>query len=540
MKSIFSVVFFLFVFSLSAQIKTTFPVSLLLVPEKTNFEKTSTYSDVMSFLNAIKQLSPYISLHTIGKSTSGMDIPMAVLANPMISKAEQAKASGKPVVYIQANIHAGEVEGKEVAMMLMRDILLGDKMDLLKNQIIIFVPIYNVDGNDKMEKGLRASQENSPLETGTRENGQGLDLNRDGVKMEALETKGMISNVLNLWDPQLTVDLHTTNGTWHGYSLTWAPGYLSSGETGPYNYLNEVMLPLITKKAKEKYDLNLGPFGDFSTREGWPLKNFYTYNHHPRYIINQIGLRNRMSILSESFAHERFYQRIHSTYHFVYEILNHCNNHSEEIIRINKQAEWSAIEKVKNQAGTLKKGVRFKMVPTDKPLQNFRTYDYENFLKEDGTTTLLRTGKIAYYDNITYYAAFKDTVSALIPRGYIIPAGLDTVVDILRQQGVKITTLEKNQRFSGESFFIEKWNKSPRKFEGHNMASVEGTFNAREMLAKKGDFVVDMAQPLANLIFYMLEPQSDDGLLNWNFFDFILKSANVPFAPVDYPVFKYF
>ena len=540
MKSILSVVFFLFIFSLSAQIKTTFPVSLLLVPEKSNFEKTSTYADVMSFLNAIKQLSPYISLHSIGKSTSGLDIPMAVLANPMIANADQAKASGKPVVYIQANIHAGEVEGKEVAMMLMRDILLGDKIDLLQNQIIIFVPIYNVDGNDKMEKGLRASQENSPLETGTRENGQGLDLNRDGVKMEAPETKGMIANVLNLWDPQLTVDLHTTNGTWHGYSLTWAPGYLSSGETGPYNYLNEVMLPLITKNAKEKYDLNLGPFGDFSTREGWPLKNFYTYNHHPRYIINQIGLRNRMSILSESFAHERFYQRIHTTYHFVYEILNHCNNHSEEIIKINKQAEWSAIEKVKNQAGTLKKGVRFKMVPTDKPLQHFRTYDYERFLKDDGTTTLLKTGKIVYYDNITYYAAFKDTVSALLPRGYILPAGLDTIVEMLRRQGVKVTTLEKNQRFSGESFFIEKWNKSPRKFEGHNMVSVEGTFNGREMLAKKGDFIIDMAQPLANLIFYMLEPQSDDGLLSWNFFDQMLKSSNVPFSPVEYPVFKYF
>jgi hypothetical protein len=91
-----------------------------------------------------------------------------------------------------------------------------------------------------------------------------------------------------------------------------------------------------------------------------------------------------------------------------------------------------------------------------------------------------------------------------------------------------------------ESFFIEKWNKSPRKFEGHNMVSVEGTFNAREMLAKKGDFIIDMAQPLANLIFYMLEPQSDDGLLSWNFFDQMLKSSNVPFSPVEYPVFKYF
>ena len=540
MKSFLSVTFFLFLLSLSAQEKTTFPASLLLVPEKSNFEKTSTYADVMSFLNAIKQLSPYISLHTIGKSTSGMDIPMAVLANPMIANADQAKASGKPVIYIQANIHAGEVEGKEVAMMLMRDILLGDKMDLLQNQIIIFVPIYNVDGNDKMAKGLRVSQENSPLETGTRENGQGLDLNRDGIKMEAPETMGMILNILNLWDPQVTVDLHTTNGTWHGYSLTWAPGYLSSGESGPYNYLNEVMLPLITKNAKEKYDLNLGPFGDFSLREGWPLKNFYTYNHHPRYIINQIGLRNRMSILSESFAHERFYQRINSTYHFVYEILNHCNNHASEILKINKEAELAAIEKVRNQAGMLKKGVRFKMVPTDKPLNHFRTYDYEKYLKEDGSISWLKSGKITYYDNITYYAAFKDTVSALLPRGYIIPAGLDTIVEMLRRHGVKVTTLEKNQRFSGESFFIEKWNKSPRKFEGHNMVSVEGKFNAKEMIAQNGDYMVDLAQPLANLIFYMLEPQSDDGLLSWNFFDQILKSANVPFSPVDYPVFKYF
>lgn len=116
------------------------------------------------------------------------------------------------------------------------------------------------------------------------------------------------------------------------------------------------------------------------------------------------------------------------------------------------------------------------MVPTDKPLQHFRTYDYENFIKDDGTTILSRTGKVVYYDNIAYYAAFKDTVSAILPRGYILPASLDTIVEILRRQGVRVTTLEKNQRFSGESFFIEKWNKSPRKFEGHNMVSVEGSF----------------------------------------------------------------
>jgi hypothetical protein len=247
-----------------------------------------------------------------------------------------------------------------------------------------------------------------------------------------------------------------------------------------------------------------------------------------------------MSILSESFAHERFYQRIHSTYHFVYEILNHCNNNASEILKINKEAELAAIEKVRNQAGMLKKGVRFKMVPTDKPLNHFRTYDYEKYLKEDGSISWLKSGKITYYDNITYFAAFQDTVNATLPRGYVIPAIMDTIVQLLQQHGVNVIKLEKKTRFSGESFFVETWNKSPRKFEGHNMASVEGKFNAKDLIAQKGDYIVDLAQPLANLIFYMLEPQSDDGIVAWNFLDKYFGERVESFSPVDYPIFKYF
>jgi hypothetical protein len=52
--------------------------------------------------------------------------------------------------------------------------------------------------------------------------------------------------------------------------------------------------------------------------------------------------------------------------------------------------------------------------------------------------------------------------------------------------------------------------------------------------------MVDLAQPLANLIFYMLEPQSDDGLIAWNFLDSFLGADTGIFSPVDYPIFKYF
>lgn len=518
----------------------TWTDDLILTPERSNFEKTSTHADVLNFINAIKGKSPYIQVTSIGKSTLGKDIPLVILSNPAVSTPAQAKALGKPVIYIQANIHAGEVEGKEAVMMMMRDILLGSKSGLLDNQVILIVPIYNTDGNDKMAKGLRLSQENSPLETGERENGQGLDLNRDGIKMEAPETAGMIQNIVTAWDPQMSVDLHTTNGTWHAYSLTWSPSYLYAGEPATYNYTNGVMLPAITKKIKEEQGLFFGPYGDYNTREGWPLKNFYTYNHHPRYIVNQFGLRNRMAILSEAFSHERFYQRIYSTYVFVNEILEHFNKHGKEIRQINHDAELAAIKNVMDGAGKVKKGVRFKMVPNAQPLNGFRTYDYKTFTKADGSKTMVKTGNIVTYDNVTYYGEFKDTVQSTVPRGYIIPAALSAIAEKLIKQGVRVDTVTQPEKLSGEVFNIEKYTRSTRKFEGHFMASAEGNFQPATRGIAKGDFKVDMAQPLANLIFYMLEPQSDDGLLTWNFFDAYLDQNAVNTKPVEFPIFKYF
>lgn len=523
-----------------AQTTTVWSDDLSLTPEKSNFEKTSTHADVMNFINAIKGKSPYIQVTSIGKSMMGKDIPLVILSKPAVSSPEEARASGKPVIYIQANIHAGEVEGKEAVMMMMRDILLGKKGNLLDNQVILIVPIYNTDSNDKMAKGLRPSQENSPLETGERENSQGLDLNRDGIKMETPETQAMIQKIVTAWDPQMSVDLHTTNGTWHAYSLTWSPSYLYAGEPATYHYTNDIMLPAITKKVKEKYGLFFGPYGDYNTREGWPLKNFYTYNHHPRYIVNQFGLRNRMAILSEAFSHERFYQRIYSTYTFVYEILDHFNKHGKEITKINHDAELAAIKNVVDNAGKVKKGVRFKMVPTAKKLNGFRTYDYTSFTKADGSKTLVKNGNVVTYDSINYYGEFKDTVQSTLPRGYIIPASQSLIAEQLMRQGVKVVQLEKDETVKGDVFIVEKYTRAARKFEGHYMASAEGKFEPVSRTFQKGDYKVDMAQPLSNLVFYMLEPQSDDGLLTWNFFDTYMDKNDVKTKAVEFPIFKYY
>lgn len=515
------------------------PDELILTPEKSNFVKTSTYADVMSFLDAIKSKSNDVQIISMGKSLEGKEIPVAILAKPAIKTAEEAKASGKFVIYIQGNIHAGEVEGKEAVMMLMRDILLGSKRHLLDNQIILFAPIYNTDSNDKMGKDTRPSQDGSPLEAGLRQNSQGLDLNRDGMKLEALETNGLFQNIINSWDPQVFVDLHTTNGTWHAYNLTWAPSYHYAGEAITYEYTLNTLLKSVTESVKKKNNLNLGPYGDYEIAEAWPPKNFYTYNHHPRYLVNQFGLRNRMAILSEAFAHERFYDRIYSTQAFVSEILEFTNSHTKEIIATNKKAEEQTIQQILSNAGKAKKGVSFKLAPQD-TLNDFPTYDYISYTKADGTKGYYRTGNVIKVDGVIYHAKFIADKESTLPRGYVIPASFTAIVENLKKHGIQVTTLTKSRTFEGESYQLEKLDRAERAFQGHAMAAASGKFTAAKKSFKKGDYFVDLAQPLGNLAFYLLEPESDDGFVTWNFFDTYLDNAGIKTKAVEYPIFKYY
>lgn len=514
----------------------SWPEELLLTPEKTNYEKTSTYADVMSFLNAVTKQTENIRVMSIGKSLEGKDIPVAILANPMVNSAEEAKESGKLIVYIQGNIHAGEIEGKEVVMMMLRDNVFS-KQAILDELIVLFAPIYNTDSNDKMAFGRRPSQENSPPEVGIRENSEGLDLNRDGTKMEALETNALFQ-VINEWDPQLFVDLHTTNGTWHGWDLTWAPSYHYAGEKAPYD-LTVKMLKHISTVVPERYGKKFGPFGDYDLRDGWPVKNFYTYNHHPRYLVNQFGLRNRMGILSESFAHEKFEERINSTYAFVKEILNYAAENSEEIRYANKDAEQATINRIDQEAGKVKKGVRFKMVPLE-TLTKFPTYNYKPETQPDGKIQLKRQPEKVILDSVVYYAAFKAEVESTLPSGYVIPAEFVKVIDNLKKHGIEVKQLNKKTTFTGEYFEIEKYELAQRKFEGHQMARATGKFVKVRKKFGKGDVVVDLAQPLGNLAFYLLEPESDDGLVTWNFFNEDIEKQKRHNTPRRYPVFKFY
>ena len=525
--------------SYGADETVSFPAAMMTVPELTNYQRTSTFAEVVAVVDALRQSSDLIHRETLLLTEDGKDVPLLVLARPPIATPAQARASGKPVIYIQGNIHGGEVEGKEASLIIMRDILFGDKQHLLDDQILVFVPIYNADGNDNMSSNARPSQELSPLMAGERQ-AHGYDLNRDGMAVETAETRALYLNVIQRWDPALLVDLHTTNGTWHGYSLTYAPSYHTAGDGATSAYTADVMLPAIAQSVKEKFNLDFGWYGGFDYRD-WPPKELRTYHHAPRYLTNNMGLRNRMAILAETFAHDRFYKRVHAANVFVEEILEYTNTHGREMQRINAQADVRTASRLQQQTGAIENGIQFEMAPLEEPL-GLLSYKYIPYTTPTGDTEFARSSEIVTIAGVLNYNRFEATKRATVPTAYVFPAELSQVAETLTEHGIDVAVLEQDTRFEGEVFSVTGIETQAFVQNQHRNTLLQGQYRSASQQFSAGDYYVALDNRLANLIFYLLEAQSDDGLAYWNFFDSYLQSALAQnpgdAAVVDFPVFK--
>ena len=203
-----------------------------------------------------------------GRTQEGRALPLVILSDPPVSQPREARAAGKPVIFIMANIHAGEVEGKEAVQHLARRLLTGDLRPLLDKLIILIAPDYNADGNEQISATHRTAQ-NGPIGgVGIRENAEGLDLNRDYIKMEAPETRALIG-LFNTWDPHLTVDLHTTDGSYHGYHLTYSIPLNPTSDTNILSYSRDTMMPALTQ-AMSKDGFRTYYYGNFTGRAPGP------------------------------------------------------------------------------------------------------------------------------------------------------------------------------------------------------------------------------------------------------------------------------
>ncbi|MCD6332532.1 MAG: M14 family metallopeptidase [Bacteroidales bacterium] len=520
---------------LKSQQRAGFPDALFTRAEKSQYTETSLSRDVREFVNTLDRLSDLVSVETTGTSKGGNPLQLVILARPGISTPDEAHASGKPVVYIEANIHAGEVEGKEAVLQLMREIAFGPKTYLLDNQIILFCPNFNPDGNDKLGEN-RPSQDGSPKLTGVRSSGEGLDLNREGMKLEAIEVKALVKNVFLRWDPVLFMDMHTDNGSWHGYAVNFAPSFHTVGQPEVTQYTRK-LLQAAEDRITERSGVPAWWHGYYRVQRNGQAK-YTAYSHLPRYLVNSVGLRNRMGILSETFAHMNFEKRVWSNYLEVESILEYTNDHAGEIVKLIRDADRKTVETIKSNDGTLEKGVRYKLTTTPDTV-SILVRETKPYTDRRGRRRSKPTGRTYWKDSVLLYNSFEPVKKSKVPRAYLIPAVQTDAIQKLQEHGITLTQLNRRARFTGEEYRITGIQQNKRAaYGGHKSLTLTGSFFPAKRTFPAGTYLLDMAQPLAWLAFYLLEPESDDGLVYWNYFDHPLLDQGK--KKQTYPVFKLF
>ncbi len=494
---------------------------LLTTAESSEFTATSQYAEVMAFIKKLQGMSSLIRVETLCVSPEGRKVPLLILGNPPPASPQALKFDSRIVVYIQGNIHAGEVEGKEASLMLARDILLDKDLPYLDKLIILFAPIFNSDGNEKISPNNRRSQVGPEKGVGVRYNGQNLDLNRDSLKLESPELQGLLRNVLNRWDPALLVDLHTTNGSYHEEPVTYSWPLNQNGDLSIINYMKDKMMPWISQNLQDKYNTLAIPYGNFTDRSD-PEKGWRTFSHLPRYVTNYMGLRNRLAILDENYSYADFKTRVLGCYNLLRSILDYSAANKDEITHLIMQADKNTVKRGMNPTSDATFGTSFETKTLKKPV-TIRSWEMEVIPREEGRPSVKRTDKKKTY-TVPYFADFVPTESIQLPFGYLIPLHDPVIEEKLLLHGITVERLLEPRVLEVETFQIKEIKANTRLYQGHYMNTVTGEYVVEEKEFPAGTLFVGMAQPLANVAAYLLEPESDDGLLVWNFFDRYLAS----------------
>lgn len=508
---------------------TSYSQRLLTRPERSNYEETSRYDDVMQFVNAVAANSKTMKLTWLGYSTEGRHLPMVVYGDVANTKPETIRRSGKLVVYLQGNIHAGEVEGKEALLELLRELKEGKHASWRKNLILLIVPIFNADGNEKVSLYNRGVQNGPIAGMGQRANAQNLDLNRDHTKVESPEVYSFIQ-MMKDYDPAVLMDLHTTNGSFHGYHLTYAVPNNPNLDAALDHYTREKFIPaVINKMTAQKWRTHY--YGDYIPKTPRREPGFYTYGQEPRYNTNYTGFRNRISVLSEAYSYITYKERIAVSRAFVTSVVDYSSEHAKEIRTAVTQADEHAKQLGTGAVDSL--GVQFQIRQSSPSSPILFAPVREEKNPYTGAKMYRMNEDSLHTEMVPEYQLFSATRKAKVPTAYAVPDTLIQVIQLLEAHGIAMEQLTTAKHVRGEQFKITESRQQPNPFQGHSMRRLEGIFEPVERDLPAGTYIVPMSQSLSLLAFSLLEPESDDGVVTWNFLDKALANT------IYYPIFKY-
>jgi hypothetical protein len=244
-----------------------------------------------------------------------------------------------------------------------------------------------------------------------------------------------------------------------------------------------------------------------------------TFDHRPRFGNNYAGLRNRIAILSEAYSYLDFKGRVEVTEDFVEEIWRSAAANAKQIMTLTAQADRALSAPV--SAKPIELGVDFAIQASPEKVE-ILVGDVTKVPNPRSGREMLAMAPLAVPVMMRDYGTFAPTRSLPLPKGWLIPKNtaegtrLSAALERLRLHGVEIKEVGADAQLAVERFSIAEMTKAPKVFQGHQEARLKGTFARAQLTVQAGSLYIPANQPLARLAFYLLEPESDDGLVTWN------------------------
>lgn len=491
------------------------PLNLITKAEQTQFEETGRYSEVEQLCkNFAISFPKQVRCFTFGITPEGRAM-WALAANSQgITTAELARKAKLPVSLFQGGIHAGEIDGKDAGFLVLRELLQKPGNDNpLNKQVMLFVPVFNVDGHERFKAFNRPNQR-GPKEMGWRTTGQNFNLNRDYAKADTPEMQAMLA-LVNTWDPLFYVDLHVTNGAkfQHDISVQIEPIYAGDANLRAISkqYQDTMMLDL-----KKSGTMPLPFYPSFIEHDN-PASGFADSVSPPRFSTGYFFLRNRFGVLVETHSWKTYPVRVKATAETIRSTLKQVATHG---------TQWQAAVHAADQSSKLLAGknvaLEYKTEKTAKQIE-FQGYKYTRSPSEVSGALMTR------YDesqpevwNIPLYNDITPNLSVAAPKaGYIVPPAFAGFVEArLKTHGISSERISKPV----SNIVLEQFNTatvtfSPASFESHQPLKITGNWQKQKLEIAAGSLFVPIAQAKSALVMALLEPQAPDSYLAWGFFN---------------------
>ena len=496
--------------SLTASTKAS-PPDLLTTGEKSDWNLTAPYAEAVEISHRLEKASNQVKVLNIGTTPEGRTMIALVVSKDHAFTPEAAARTNKVVIMIQSGIHAGEIEGKDTVLMLVRDMVVSKKFAAWLDQaIFVIIPVFNVDGHEYFSPYNRP-QQNGPRDTGLRNTAQRLNLNRDYIKADTPEMRAWL-HIFNTWNPDFHIDNHVTDGSDMQYDVTWdmARNQDIAEPTGAW--VREKFIPELDKRMAADGHL-VAPYG--ALRNVGNRREFFMEVFSPRYSHLYVALRDRPSLLVETHSLKAARTRAWANYDIM--------RHSIDTILLDPEALRKAVRDADKEMAARAGDRSAPPVYLAGTVSTAKSRPLVYLALKQGQVASEVTGAmtnryLAEPDNIqtVIHDQIDTTLEAQMPLGYLIPAAWKQIAGLLALHGVEMERTSKplTGEFETYRFSAITWTGGPQ--EGHIML---GNFDARlvkeKMTLPQGSYWVPMKQRRARLILATLEPQAPDSFARW-------------------------